>query len=311
MKVLLTGGTSFTGLWFARALQAAGHRVTAIVRRPAQAYEGLRARRLAALGAVADCKFEILFGDERFIALAAEGFDLLAHHAATVENYRSPDFDIEAALAANTYNLAAVLEAFKSGGGRALVATGSVFEADEGIGEAPLRAFSPYGLSKSLTAAALEQGCRDAGIGYGKFVIPNPFGPLEEPRFVTYAMECWRRDEVTSVRTPDYIRDNIHVDLLALDYAAFCGALPEATEARHRAPSGYAESQGDFAERLAAQVRQRTSWRCALELLEQTDFGEPRCRINSEPAQDAHPQWSEEKAWDALVAYYDSQGTRN
>jgi hypothetical protein len=32
-----------------------------------------------------------------------------------------------------------------------IVLTGSVFEADEGLGESPLRAFSPYGLSKTVT----------------------------------------------------------------------------------------------------------------------------------------------------------------
>ena len=38
------------------------------------------------------------FGDERFLALIAEGgWDLLSHHAADVTNYKSPDFDAIAA----------------------------------------------------------------------------------------------------------------------------------------------------------------------------------------------------------------------
>ena len=34
----------------------------------------------------------------------------------------------------------------------------------------------PYGLSKGLTAAVVSHRCREFGIRYGKFVIPNPFG---------------------------------------------------------------------------------------------------------------------------------------
>ena len=54
--------------------------------------------------------------------------------------------------------------------------TGSVFEQNEGAGEPPLVAFSPYGLSKGLTAEVVRHRCREFGIRYGKFVIPNPFG---------------------------------------------------------------------------------------------------------------------------------------
>ena len=64
--------------------------------------------------------------------------------------------------------------------------TGSVFEQDEGVGNAPMAAFSPYGLSKGLTAQAFRYGCGTLDVPLGKFVIPNPFGPFEEPRFCHY-----------------------------------------------------------------------------------------------------------------------------
>ena len=55
----------------------------------------------------------------------------------------------------------------------------------------------------------------------GKFVIPNPLGPFEEPRFCAYLIRQWQAGEAAEVRTPAYVRDNIHVDLLAAAYAAF------------------------------------------------------------------------------------------
>ena len=38
MKILFTGGSSFTGFWFIRELAAAGHEVTAVFRKRAEEY---------------------------------------------------------------------------------------------------------------------------------------------------------------------------------------------------------------------------------------------------------------------------------
>ena len=40
-------------------------------------------------------------------------------------------------------------------------------------------------------------------------MIPNPFGPYEEPRFMAYLMKTWLKGEVARVQTPRYVRDNI------------------------------------------------------------------------------------------------------
>jgi nucleoside-diphosphate-sugar epimerase len=47
MKILFTGGSSFTGMWFIRELAAAGHEVTADFRRPAGEYADAARRRAA------------------------------------------------------------------------------------------------------------------------------------------------------------------------------------------------------------------------------------------------------------------------
>jgi UDP-glucose 4-epimerase len=305
VKVLLTGASSFTGLWFARALHAAGHHVVAPLRRAREDYRGdVRAQRVNELGQVAECCFGSVFGDNRFFDLCrSASWDLLCHHAAEVGDYRSPLFDVAGALAANTRNFPEVLKAMR--GLRGVVLTGSVFEANEGAGTAPLRAFSPYALSKGLTADLVRFCCEAAGVAIGKFVIPNPFGSFEEPRFCAYLLRQWQAGQTAEVRTPAYVRDNIHVDLLAGAYAAFAAKVAAGPGFSRTNPSGYIESQGAFALRFAREIGRRTGRDCRLTLAQQTEFSEPLVRINTDRPD--LPGWSETAAWDAIAEYYSAE----
>jgi UDP-glucose 4-epimerase len=303
VKILLTGASSFTGFWFARELAAAGAEVTAALRGTPQAYAGVRAERARRLPQYAEVVADCAFGSTRFVELIrARAFDALCHHGAEARDYRSADFDVHAAVAANTFNARATLDAFAARGGRALVATGSVFEANEGAGPSPRRAFSPYGLSKGLTFDILDHWGGAAGLQVRKFVIANPFGPYEEARFVAHAVARWRRGEALEVRTPRYLRDNIHVDLLARAYARFV-TRPDGA-GRRFGPCGYLETQGAFAARLARELGARLNLAAAVIEAEQTDFSEPLARINRDAIDAAAYGWSEGAAWDALADYY-------
>src|SRR5436190_9316160 len=195
----------------------------------------------------------------------AAPLDLLCHHGAEVANYKSPDFDPLHALQNNSQSLPLVLKAFKESRGKALVLTGTIFEPDEGSSRVEekrdqkderrksaretkgqrseiknprselkdqnselsrsSRAFSPYGLSKGLTWQMFRYYCEASNIPIGKFVLPNPFGPFEEPRFTAYLMDKWQGGNPAQVKTPDYIRDNCHVRLLSLAYARFADGM--------------------------------------------------------------------------------------
>jgi nucleoside-diphosphate-sugar epimerase len=306
MKILFTGASSFTGFWFVKTLAAAGHEIVCPVTGDVVNYADLRLWRVEQLKTA--CRFipQAPFGSENFLkAIRENRFDLLCHHAAEVRNYKSPDFDALRALQNNTLNLRAVLAAMKPRGLKAVCLTGSVFEPDEGIGDEPLRAFSPYGLSKGMTFQFFRHYCHETGLALGKFVIPNPFGPFEEPRFTAYLMRNWRDGKPVEVKTPDYLRDNIHVDLLAAVYAQFAGctaALPAGCIKIN--PSGYIEKQGEFAQRVAREVKARLGWTCELKLAKQEDFSEPLNRTNTEPANQLVPDWNEQRAWDAFVEFY-------
>ena len=308
MKILFTGASSFTGYWFVNKLVEAGHDVWAcFTRGNAEAYgDDIRGRRVKRVIEWCNPQFSYRFGDEQFLNIMTdEAFDLLCHHAADVTNYKSADFDIASAVASNTHRVRDVLTALATQSGAAFLLTGSVFEPGEGAGSEGLPALSPYGLSKSLTAKICEYYCRTLGVRMGKFVIPNPFGPWEDMRFTSYLMRTWSRGDEAGVRTPDYVRDNIHVSLLAAAYVAFAETLSSRDGHCRTNPSGYVESQGLFAERIAREMRVRTGWECRLAYGSQAEFDEPRIRINTEPVDGRALGWDESTAWDGLAVYYE------
>jgi UDP-glucose 4-epimerase len=311
MKILLTGGSSFSGYWFIRELAAAGHDVTAVFRKPLDGYadEGRRERvRLAS-----QCCRPVHgteFGDGTFLALINEGnWDLLCHHAADVTNYKSPDFDVAGAVRNNTSNLVPVLKALTSSGCGRILLTGSVFEGGEGSGSDGLPDFSPYGLSKAITARIFQYYCGQYGLGLSKFVIPNPFGPYEEARFTAYLMKNWLKGETPTCSTPLYVRDNIHVSLLAKAYVD-CVQNPSNSRSSRSNPSGYVETQQAFTLRVAGEMQPRLNRPCPVEFKKQVDFQEPRVRINTDSLAPDLLGWDEPKAWDDLADYYRSQYSR-
>lgn len=308
MKALLTGASSFTGHWFAKALVERGVAVVAPLRGAIDDYSGVRKARVLALAKYAEIAPRVEFGSTEFLGLVdRSGCDVLCHHAARVADYRSQDFDVTLALAENTRGFKSLSERLAGSAFAAVMLTGSVFEPNEGAGTAPLRAFSPYGLSKALTAETIRYWCDITGLPLGKFVIANPFGPFEEPRFCGYLVKTWVAGQTPEVRTPLYVRDNIHISLLAKAYANFVIEIAESKRSARLAPTLYVESQGAFAERFAKEMSGRVMPLCPVKIGVQTDFSEPMVRINTDPIDAQRLGWSEAAAWDELAAYYAEQ----
>jgi UDP-glucose 4-epimerase len=304
MKILFTGASSFTGYWFVKELVKQGHHIIAIFRQTRDSYKDTRKKRVDDLLNYCEPVFECEFGSQKFLELIESStWDLFCHHAADVTNYKSPLFSIPQALASNTHNLPTVLEKLQSKQCQRVILTGSVFEQNEGKGNEDLRAFSPYGLSKSFTAQVFQYYTQILKMPLGKFVIPNPFGPYEDPRFTTYLIQNWMQSKKAAVNTPDYIRDNIHVSLLALEYCRFATAN-EYTLYEKVSPSGYNESQGKFTERFSREMKPRLQLPCEFELAKQTNFTEPLERTNLNSCSIKSSNWDESHSWDQLADYY-------
>ncbi len=307
MNILFTGGSSFTGYWFIKELADKGHHITAIfTRATTDAYDPLRQKRIAGLQPFCRQVFNTRFGDDRFIQLLRENkYDMVCHHAAEVTDYKSKDFDVLHAMRQNTYNCRQVFAIMLQQNCCRLLLTGSVFEGMEGAGSDNLPHFSAYGLSKSLTAQLLQYYATELGIATGKFVIPNPFGPYEEKRFIYYLFSHWVKNETPQVNTPLYIRDNIHIRLLAGYYAYYIDLFAAGNHTPvHFAPQGYIETQEAFSLRVAREMAGRINKECAVQFKKQTVFEEPLFRVNTDSVPFVREQFNETRAWDELAAYY-------
>lgn len=308
MRVLMTGASSFTGSWMARRLVEAGAVVTA-ARRGCHAEDGQRIReRSAMLARRVRQVDEAPFGSERFLDLIRdEGpFDLLCLHGATVGDHRAADFDVVRALRTDTHRIARVLERFAGRGGRAVLFTGSVFEADEGRGEAPQGAIGGYGLAKTLTWQVVRHAAEQCDLRLGKFVIPHPFGPMEKPGLTSMLAEAWLTGQVPTLNAPHLVRDHIHVDLLARAYARFAREIHGWTGRQlvhHAGPSGHVETVANFTTRFAQALGPLlgvpTRWSSA-----PTESDQPRIRCNAEPAAGLHPEFDEARAFEELAIWY-------
>jgi UDP-glucose 4-epimerase len=306
MKILFTGASSFSGMWFVKELAEAGHEVKTCFRYGLDDYQGLRRKRVDIAMAYSQPTFHCTFGSTAFLKCidSEPRWDLFCHHAADVTDYKSPDFDVTKAVTNNTYQLKQVLHSLSERGCQHVLLTGSVFEPYEGVGSDLLRAVSPYGLSKGLTTEIFRYFTELLGLKLGKFVIPNPFGPFEEMRYTSYLIQSWAQHKIPIVQSPDYVRDNIPISLLAKSYLCFAQRLQHISRFEKFNPSGYVESQGAFTLRFAEQMRSRLSLPCLFELKEQTDFSEPTVRINTDRLNTHQLNWKESQAWDDLAKFY-------
>jgi UDP-glucose 4-epimerase len=299
LRILFVGGSSFTGYYFVRRLAEAGHEVHVTFTGNLDGYSGLRGRRVEDLLKVSIVHWGVKFGDQKFTELLRRGFNTLAIHFAYMEEYRSSSFDLMKALRINTNNIEGISKEFALSGGRRIVYTGTVFEPNEGVSEDPARAFSPYGLSKSITSEIVSYWAGINKLQFSKFIISNPFGPLEDAKFTRYLIETWIKKEEVVVKTPRYIRDNIHVTILAENYCRFIES-----EDDRAAPSGFAESQGDFVKRCAREIGGRTGLECNFIELEQTVFTEPLIRVNPGTSYIKDHTKLESLAWDSIAWNY-------
>ncbi len=305
MKILFTGASSFTGFWFVKELSNAGHEVhTVFTQKDANSYKELRKERVKLLTSFSLPFFGIKFGSKNFFDLLInEKYDVYCHHAAFVSNYKSDNFNLLKAINQNNNNVLELFPILKNQSASVLL-TGSYFEKDEGV-FSNNQELSLYSLSKTITYQIFKKYAEIFKVNLGKFIISNPFGPYQDFRFTSYLFKAWKGNEVALINTPNYIRDNIHVSLLAKTYNGFVEELVKNNETILKAnPSGYIESQKSFAERVAREVQKRTGLECLIKTRNDHIMNEPFILSNREHIDGNSLSWDEDKAWDDLVLFF-------
>ena len=299
VSVLLTGGTSFTGVWFADTLACADVKVHLALRAPVSAYQGARQARLRILPASVMVHEGVQHGDGTLASLIREiGPDVVGFHAHPMDSFRDAGYDHVGAVAAMTAALPAELDAAAATGSR-IVYSGTVYEP-----RAERPAVSAYGISKNTVWEHLRFGAVAREIPTTRFVIPNPFGPGEEGRFGNYLAATWAKGELPVVRTPDYVRDNIPVEELAVRYL---GAVTEPSGKTDTVnPSGYIETQGEFALRVAREVGSRLSRDLPVDALIDTPHPEPAVVVN-DGSHSSTFELREKEYWDRYANFVAEQ----
>ncbi len=244
--VAITGASSFTALWIARALHADGWKVHALCHRAAAEHSGLHALRLRLLR---ECS-EVHFG------LSAENGDLARwvlrerpllwiHHHHWMEAFRSPAYDVARARAVGLVPLPDLVAALARQQAAGILYSGSFFEPGEGDNSAAAPA-TPYARSKREVWDALTRHAGDAGLPLSKVVIPNPVGPLEnDDRLVPSLIRSSLNRAPFVLGAPDAISDYLPVSVLARIYVAVARDLL-AGRSQIRRPSGQVATTGEW-----------------------------------------------------------------
>ena len=306
MKILFTGASSFTGFWFAKTLAESGHQVfCTFTKSDAAAYVGIRGLRVKLLAGTTGIipLWGQTVADLPARAASIAKWDVFCSHAAEVGDYKSRDFDVTTAVRRNTEGMEEVLCWLSRNGCKALLHSGTYFEADEGWGPGDKLAFSPYAISKGQTWEWVRSHGKEAGLAIGKFVMPNPFGPYEERGFTSYLAKSWLEGKIPMVNTPEYVRDNLPVSLMATCYKSAVEDMPATTSDEARfSPSGFVGKQGDFAKIFAARMEAEWKIPCPLHLGVQQEFSEPMARANSEKGIEDSSML--DSFWQSLASFY-------
>lgn len=195
--------------------------VTGTLSQNRPAYSGGRASRIASISPNVRLVQSTGIESDRFASLIdGEQFDVIGIHHATVGDYKSGDFDIVEAVRRATARARESAKALAANGTSNAIITRSVFEGRLG-NRSENRPVSPYAIAKTATSEIWSDALRTEGIAVKDFVITNPFGPFEEPRFVNYLVRTWKAGEVPMLQAPQYIRDNVPISLLAQSYATY------------------------------------------------------------------------------------------
>ena len=308
MRVLMTGASSFTGMWLVLALAKRGIETVAALRGDPRHYDDLRQARMAEVAAHAAVLPEAPMGSKALFE-AAESlgpFDTLILHGAQVGSFRDIPYDAGRAVIANTAGLERLLVRMKRGGLRRVALTGSVFEAGEGKGD-DRAAIGGYGFAKTMTSEIIQEACEREEVPLLKFVIASPFGAYAKPGLIAHLLAGWQRGETPLVRHPHLVRDWLPADCLAEAHADFIVSEDLEGPLNRLTPSCFAMTNGAFAEMLAREMAPRLGLPCKVRLADPPEpIDEPVVRTGLDRLAAADDPIRLQTAFDRLMAWHES-----
>jgi len=241
-KVAITGATSATALWIARAFSRKEWNTFALCSKHEDAYSGQKKERLKWLKTQAAVTFDIRAETNGFTNwVKINKPSIWVHHHHLVENYKSPNYDYVRSLKEGVAPLVKLVAALKENNCRGIILTGTYFEPDE-----KSSSNTPYGKSKSEVSEALKHLTSALKIRFSKIIIPDPVGPLEnEDRFLPQFINAFKENRKFNLSTPELVADHISMNELGKIYEQAARDLL-ASKGKVIRPSGWVVSYKDW-----------------------------------------------------------------
>ena len=291
--VAISGASSFTALWIARALRANGWHVHALCHRHEDAYAGLRALRIGLLRECSEVHFDLCAEDGGLARwVRRHRPDVWIHHHHWMEAFRSSDYDSARAREVGLDPLPELVAALAHERVAGVIYSGTFFEPGEG-GNPPATPATPYARSKQEVWEALASQAGATGLGVSKIVIPNPIGPLEnEDRLVPSLVRSSLQGAPFALGAPDSVSDYLPVDVLARVYVTTARELL-AGRALIRRPSGLIATARDWTQTVA---RDLIKTRLGLDPCPLTEASGPASSFRNPDTERESIDW--ERVWD-------------
>lgn len=309
-NVLLTGASSFTGFWFAKELKLKGFNVFCPLPRSENDYNGIKAKRIDNIKRDVTFVFNSPLGENKFNDLLEKPFDILCLHGAHVQNYESPKFELLNSLNRNLNEIEYILKKSFLNGCKTVLWTSSIFEDvldnnDENIDYYKVP-WLKYALSKKTSYTIVKHLALSMGLKFIRFVIPNPFGPFEDKKLCFHLTKSLVEGNDFIVKTPDYVRDMIHIENLAEIYVKQISQSSEKSFKECR-PSEYRMKIFDFAKLLTLKYNRFHNTEHEIGKIKQEIFNEPLELLNSEFNSASRKSKDNDDLWRNYFGYYSKE----
>lgn len=240
--VIMSGVSSFTGYWFAKELKEAGVETIGTLTREINEYTGLERARielLQARGVV--IRDQLPTQSKKYLELL-DSFDrpTLALHGAPTAATKNADYvrtisEIYATIPELFFEL-------KQKKGSVIVTESAYQYLNKSVSR-------DYGIAKAVLSEIYTGYAEKLGLDISRFVIGNPFGPLQGGRLASYIMECLSKQHKVELKKPDDIQNNQLIFPLAREYSALAQSNPK-LRPRTLVPIQYVETNRQFLRRL-------------------------------------------------------------
>lgn len=309
-NLLLTGVSSFTGFWFAKKLRAKGFNIICPLPRSKGDYFDIKSIRIQNLEDDITLVFDCPIGSKKFKALLNKKYEAICLHAAHVTDYQSSKFDLLFSLTQNLNDIEYILEQSMDNGTKSIIWTSSIFEDvidknDEDFDYYKVP-WLKYALSKKTSYTIVKHLALSIGLNFVRFVIPNPFGPFEDQKLCFHLTKSLMQGNDFIIKTPDYVRDMIHIEKLAEIYVKQILHRNE-TSFKECRPSEYRMKIFDFAKLLTSKYNRFHNTDHEIGKIKQDIFNEPLELLNSEFKSASRKSKDNDDLWHNYFGFYSKE----